>query len=114
MSEYSSMTVLAHTDTIYPLPVTVTVAVAGEFDLATADALRDGLLDVLDDQNPAVLEVDLAGITFMDCAGLSALVAVRNVAVQTGRRLRIVHPQPIVHRVLAATGLLTLLAGATD
>jgi anti-anti-sigma factor len=105
---------LPHTDTAYALPVTITVAVTGELDLATADVLRDRLLDVLDGQNFAVLEVDLAGITFMDCTGLGALIVVRNIAVQTGRRMGISHPQPIVLRVLAATGFLTLSAGPID
>ncbi len=79
---------MPHTDTAYPLPVTITVAVTGE--------------------------LDLAGITFMDCTGLGALIVVRNFAVQTGRRMWISHPRPIVLRVLAATGMLTLLPEPVD
>jgi anti-sigma B factor antagonist len=111
MYRYSSAPVSARLDTTYPSPATIRVAVVGELDLATATVLRDRLLDLLFGQDPAaVLEVDLAGTTFMDCTGLSALIVARNAAVQTGRRMRVCHPQPIVHRVLAVTGLLDLLA----
>jgi anti-anti-sigma factor len=73
-------------DTSCPSPATVRVAVLGEVDLATAPVLRDRLLSVLHKQAPAVLDVDLAEVTFLDCAGIGALVAVRNAAVHTGRQ----------------------------
>ena len=44
----------------------------------------DGLMDPLaavsrwSRVTPAVLNVDLAGVTFLDCTGIHALVAVRN------------------------------------
>lgn len=111
MYRYSPLPVLARIVTTYPSPATIRVAIIGELDLATATVLRDRLLDLLFGQGPgAVLEVDLAGTTFMDCTGLSALIVARNAAVQTGRQMRVSHPQPIVHRVLAVTGLLDLLA----
>ena len=111
MYRYSPAPVSARILTTYPSPATTSVAVVGELDLATATVLRDRLLDLLFGQGPAVvLEVDLAGTTFMDCTGLSALIVARNAAVQTGRRMCLTHPQPIVHRVLAVTGLLDLLA----
>jgi anti-anti-sigma factor len=116
MLECSVVTVLTqlHLDTTCPSPSTVRVAVTGEVDMATATVLRDRLLDVLDGQSPSVLEVDLAGVTFLDCAGLGALVAVCKAAVRTGRQMRVTHPQPFVREVLAVTGLLTLLATAID
>lgn len=116
MLECSLVTVLTqlHLDITCPSPATVRVAVTGEVDLATATVLHDRLLHVLDGQSPSVLEVDLAGVTFLDCAGLGALVAARNAAVKTGRQMRVTHPQPIVRRVLAVTGLLTFLATPID
>jgi anti-anti-sigma factor len=105
---FSPMTVLPqlHIDTSYPSPATARVAVAGEVDLATASALRERLLRVLHDRSPDLIDVDLAGVTFLDCTGLGALVAVRNAAVQVGQQVRVSHPQPIVRRVLEVTGLL--------
>jgi anti-anti-sigma factor len=88
--------------------------VIGEVDLATAAALRERLLAVLHGPAPAVLDVDLAGVTFLDCTGVSALVAVRNAAVYAGRHVRVAHPQPIVRRVLDLTGLLGVLTAPVE
>jgi anti-anti-sigma factor len=104
----SPVTALAqlHLHTSYPSPSTARVTVIGEIDMATASALSDRLLDVLQEQTPAVLDVDLAGVTFLDCTGISAIVAVRKAAVRAGRGMRISNPQPVVRRVLDVTGLL--------
>jgi anti-anti-sigma factor len=72
--------------------------------------LHEGLLSALYAQTPDLLDVDLAGVTFMDCIGLGVLVAVRRVAAWTGCELRVVNPQPIVRRVLELTGLFGVLA----
>jgi anti-anti-sigma factor len=88
--------------------------VVGEVDLATAHLLRDRLLGVLHEQAPAVVEVDLAGVTFLDCTGISVLVAVRNAAIRAGGQLRVANPQPIVRRVLELTGLLGVLTTAIN
>jgi anti-anti-sigma factor len=103
-----------HLDTSYPSPSTARVAVIGEVDVATAPALCDVLLDVLQEQTYVLLDVDLAGVTFLDCAGVAALVAVRNAAVRAGRQLRVSHPRPIVGRVLGLTGLHGVLTAPID
>jgi anti-anti-sigma factor len=112
----SSVTALTqlHLDTSWPAPSTARVAVVGEVDLSTAHVLRDRLLGALRGQAPAVLDVDLAGVTFLDCTGISALVAVRNAAMDTGCQVRVTHPQPIVRRVLDVTGLLGPLTAPID
>lgn len=112
----SPVTVLTqlHLDTSWPSPSMALVAVAGEVDLATAHLLRYRLLGVLHEHGPAVLDVDLAGVTLLDCAGISALVAVRNAAVQAGRQMWITRPQPIVRRVLDVTGLLGVFTAPID
>jgi hypothetical protein len=69
---------------------------------------------VLHDHNPDLLDVDLGEVTFLDCAGIGALVGVRNAAVQAGRQMRVTHPQPIVRRILEVTGLLGVLTAPTD
>jgi len=101
-------------ETTYPSPATAWVAVSGEVDLATAEVLRDRLLDVLRDEAPTMLRVDLAAVTFLDCAGISALVAVHNAAVRTGRQMRVTHTQPIVRRVLDLTGLHDVFTAQID
>jgi hypothetical protein len=92
----SSVTALAqlHLHTSYPSPSTARVTVIGEFDMATASAL--------------------AGVTFLDCTGISAIVAVGKSAVRAGRGMRISNPQPVVRRVLDVTGLLGVFTAPFD
>lgn len=95
-------------------PLTVQVAPAGEVDLATSPMLREVLHRVLREQAPAILDVDLAGVAFFDCSGISALVAVRNAAAQAGGQVTVSNPRPIVRRVLELTGLLDTLTAPID
>jgi anti-anti-sigma factor len=103
-----------HLDTTWPSPTTARVAVVGEVDLATAHLLRDRLLSVLRDQAPAVVDVDFAGVNFLDCTAIGALVAARNAAIHAGRQVRVSQPQPIVRRVLELTGLLGVFTAPDD
>lgn len=72
----------------------------GDIDLASADEFRDALVAAAADGLPVV--VDLSGVTFLDAAGVSALVAGR---IAAGGRFRLVGATGIVHRILAITGL---------
>ena len=101
-------------DTSCPSPGTVRAAVIGEIDLTTAPALHDGLLSALSAQEPELLDVDLAGVTFMDCIGVGVLIAARRAAAATGCRLQVTNPQPIVRRVLELTGRLDVLTARID
>jgi anti-anti-sigma factor len=101
-------------DVSRPSPVDVGIAVVGEVDMATAHVLHDVLLHVLDEHAPAVLTIDLAGVTFLDCTGISTMVAARNAAIQAGRQVRVTHPQDIVRRVLDLAGLLDALTAPID
>ncbi|GIF01298.1 STAS domain-containing protein [Paractinoplanes rishiriensis] len=105
---------LLHIDTRCPPGGTAHVALIGEIDLSNADGLRASLLEVLFARHPDRIEVDLAGVTFMSCGGLSALVGVGNVATRTACQLRIKYPQPVVRRVLELTGLLGVLTAGYD
>lgn len=97
-----------------PSPGIVRVAVFGEIDLSIADVLRVRLLDVLSSLHPSCIEVDLGGVTFLDCSGATVLVVLNQAAARTGCRLRITNPQPVVHRVLDLTGLLGVLTAGFD
>jgi len=103
-----------HIDIRTPSPTTVCFVVIGEVDLATAGVLRARLLGVLHDQAPEVIDVDLAGVRYLDCAGLGALAAAHIAATHTECLLWVTHPQPIVHRILQLTGLLDLLTAPND
>ena len=103
-----------HLNTTWPSPSTARVAVVGEADLATSHLLRYWLMGVLREQAPAVVDIDLAGVTFLDCTAISALVAVHNAAIHTGRHVWVSRPQPIVRRVLDLTGLLDVFTAPID
>jgi anti-anti-sigma factor len=108
-SPVTASTSLHITTMINTPPGTARVAVTGEVDLATAPEFRDAMLGLLRTRDPSILDIDLAGVTFLDCTGISALVAVRNAAIDAGCHVRVRHPQPIVGRVLEVTGLLDVL-----
>ncbi|WP_055590911.1 STAS domain-containing protein [Peterkaempfera griseoplana] len=83
-----------------PAPV---VTARGDIDLATAPSLRRRLADALA-THPEVV-VDMSQVTFMDCAGLSALVDARNRADAHGGRLLLRGTNDKVRRLLTLTGL---------
>jgi anti-anti-sigma factor len=101
-------------DASCPSPGAVRVAVVGEIDLSTCDVLRVRLHNVLSALHPHHIEVDLGGVTFMDCGGLTVLVVLNQAAARSGCRLWITNPQPIVRRVLDLTGLLDVLTAGFD
>jgi anti-anti-sigma factor len=79
------------------------VRVAGELDAATTVRLRRVLADLV--RQPVTrIVVDLADVTFMDSAGLGALLANRVAAERVGIELCVVSPAPQVARVLDITG----------
>ncbi|MEV0163369.1 STAS domain-containing protein [Nonomuraea fuscirosea] len=84
----------------------VTLTPVGEIDLLTAGALRAAIADTLCAPRPVDVVVDLAGVTFLDCAGIGALVAGRNIAIRRGRGYTVVNSQRHVRRLLDLAGVL--------
>ncbi|GAA2753488.1 STAS domain-containing protein [Kitasatospora cinereorecta] len=80
----------------------------GEIDLDTATSLRRALAAALGSHREVVL--DLSEVTFMDCAGLGALVWARNHADRCGARLVLRGAGRCVVRLLKLTGLHRRLA----
>lgn len=85
----------------------IRLAVAGEVDVISAGQFREYLSGALE-LRPASLVVDLGDVTFLDSAGLSALVYAHNRARDEGTAFAVVHPRPQVRRLLDVTGLLTV------
>lgn len=79
------------------------VAVSGEIDLSTADALRDRLAEL--GRDGADLVVDFAGVRFCDATGLGSLVAARNRLSPGGARIRLAGVRPAQRRLFGVTGL---------
>jgi anti-anti-sigma factor len=86
-----------------------TVALAGELDLSGADSLRRLLLDALGRDDCTAVVADLADVTFLDSAGLGALVGAYRETETTGHRFTVTNPMRGVRRILEIAGVLDLL-----
>jgi anti-anti-sigma factor len=81
----------------------------GEVDMSTADDVRNAIDAELHDAYLLGVIVDLADVSFLDCAGVGALVAGRVTAVRKAKRFDVVNASGTVRRVLEATGTLDRL-----
>lgn len=81
------------------------VRIHGEIDLAGAPTLRRRLVEIAG----STLDVDLSGVTFLDAAGMSALLDARSAVTRAGHGFRLRGARGIVRRVFALTGLDQLL-----
>ena len=90
---------------IRPGARSVTLLLAGELDLGSADTLRVCLSQL--DEGYDELVVDLAALHFLDSTGLSLLVQTRHGLAERERpgRLVVRNPQGHVRRVLEVSGV---------
>ncbi|WP_218826716.1 anti-sigma factor antagonist [Actinomadura meyerae] len=89
------------------------VTVAGEIDLRTAGALRDGLVELhgrLRGTGTRRLVADFGAVPFCDAAGLGALVAAHNQIAADGGEIALTGVRPAQLRLLRITGLHRLFA----
>jgi anti-anti-sigma factor len=86
----------------------VTLVVHGEVDLDTAEELRSAVLACFREA-PARVEVDMAGVSFLNSSGLNALLAGARQAGTSNVRFTVSHPQPSVRKVIDTVGLSTML-----
>jgi anti-anti-sigma factor len=82
----------------------VHVLMSGELDISTATRLEDDLHRVEAEQ-PRLIVLDLAQLSFMDSTGLRLLITADARAREQGRRLAIVQGSEMVQRVLRLTRL---------
>jgi anti-anti-sigma factor len=73
-----------------------------ELTAANADMFRKEVHAAVNGHK--VVEVDLSQTTIMDCGGLGALIALRNLVRDRDGMVRLLHPTPPVHRLFEATG----------
>lgn len=81
------------------------IAIQGELDLATADALSTQLAET----SGSLVVVDLVDLSFMDSSGISCLVMAKTQMGSDGRTLILTRPQPRVERTLEIVGLVDWL-----
>jgi anti-sigma B factor antagonist len=82
----------------------VRIMLRGELDLSTAGKVEDELRRVETDR-PAVVALDLSGLSFLDSTGLRLVVSADERAKDEGRRLAIVRGPEEVQRVFTITKL---------
>lgn len=88
------------------------VAIHGEVDDYTAEALRERLVDVLRDSEGLV--VDLAHTSMLGAAGLNVLVDVARRSHAQGRAVTLARPNPHVAKVIGLTRLATVMSVQRD
>jgi anti-anti-sigma factor len=76
----------------------------GELDASNRDCLHNAISSALAN-HPPLLVVDLSGLDFTDCAGLSVLVCAHKHLAGCGHRLVISGAKPAVRRLLHLTDL---------
>jgi anti-anti-sigma factor len=90
----------------------IRLVVDGEIDMATADALADAMTSILHRLRADRVVVDFAGVTFMDCSGVNALMTGYRLAQGHHIGFVLVNCQPNVLRVLELTGVDKVLTRA--
>jgi anti-sigma B factor antagonist len=82
------------------------IALTGELDLDSKRLLEDAMRSA-----PAAgqIELDLAGLSYCDSAGIGALVAAQKQARAAGRGLLVVNAHGLVHSILQVSGVLVEL-----
>ena len=84
----------------------VRIALEGELDLATHERLALAL-EKAEAEDPELVVIELAGLTYLDSAGLRELVGAQRRARAAGRRFVLMRGSEPVERLLEITGLAT-------
>jgi anti-sigma B factor antagonist len=79
------------------------VTPAGEIDISTVPQLRERLFELTASRRPLVADLDQ--VSFIDSAGLSALVGAANRTAAHGGSLRVVCARPKILKLFRLTGL---------
>jgi anti-sigma B factor antagonist len=82
---------------------TVVVTVKGELDIASAPAIREALLRLVQDETPDLV-LDVNGVTFVDSSGLAVLLMASRRWGDAGKRIVLRNPSRALLRVVDLTG----------
>ncbi|KAB1118950.1 STAS domain-containing protein [Micromonospora aurantiaca] len=88
------------------------LALSGEIDMSGADRLDDLLHETV--AQAGTVEIDLAGLTFIDSTVLSILVGAHHHAVDRGVDLTLLNATGQVRRILDLTGIMQLFGRVAD
>jgi len=79
------------------------VRIEGEIDVCVADRLQELLLRIMQAHAPRLL-LDLSAVSFMDCAGLRALVLTLGHAELCGGPMHLIAASAMVRKIITLTG----------
>ena len=82
----------------------IVVHVHGDLDAVSSPGLRTALIEIVE-RRPSVLVIDMAGVDFLDSAGISALVVAHNRGVDAGVAIELAAVPIGCQRVLEITSL---------
>ncbi|MDT9680965.1 STAS domain-containing protein [Streptomyces sp. TRM76323] len=102
------MTDAFHIDVPHTDGTLAVIALSGEFDIATASAVRARALELIANGHPDLV-ADLAGVTFCDSSGLGALVGIWRCAKDVDGSLTLAAIPDRLGRLLSVTGMDTFL-----
>jgi anti-anti-sigma factor len=80
----------------------IVYALSGDIDMITSEDLVARVRELADGSAP--LDLDLAGVGFMDSTGLRSLFRLHDIATANGGRLRPLRPSDRIMRLLEMTG----------
>lgn len=96
------------------VPARVVVTVRGELDAATVPQLRASFAELVDEQQVLCLVVDVGGLTFIDSAGVHALVEASETLRRRGGELALSGVTAGTFKVLDVCGLGSVLLPPDD
>jgi len=108
LEQYASDRAVLRADVHLVAPAQILITATGELDASTSAHLEEVVRGCLRERDARGIEVDLAGVTFLDSAGIQGLLTCRRHAHEAGCRLRLSNPAPLVRRVVEITGLLEI------
>ena len=88
---------------VYPRGGDTVVRIEGQIDLCVADSLREVLLRITRAHGARLL-LDLSAVSFLDCAGLRALVLALRHAELHGGSMHLIAASAITRRIITLTG----------
>jgi anti-anti-sigma factor len=92
------------------VPGVVVVTATGEIDSSNCLALQDLLSSLAGQAASKEVQVDLAGVTFIDSSGLRALIVGQRAITEVGGAMRVSAASDSVRRLFEITGLVERLS----
>ena len=108
LDQYASDRAVLRADVHIVAPAQARITASGELEASTSAHLENVVRGCLHEQNARAIEVDVAGVTFLDSAGIKGLLACHRRAHEAGCVFRLTNPTPLVRRVVEITGLLEI------